>query len=119
MIKIKFNNEEILKEVTFSKTGNTITLTGITDENTSGFLTFRMNEDQLGDFSNYTTIYDKGENYITFSNDGSTISDIKNIDLPEEPVDNKTPTELEKINAQVMYTALMTDTLLEEEESDA
>lgn len=115
MIKIKFNNEEEFKEVTFSKAGNTVTLAEITDENTSGFLTFRMNEDQLGDFSNFTTIYDKGENYITFSNDGSTISDIENIKLQEEEtIDNKTPTELEKINAQVMYTALMTDTLLEE-----
>ena len=73
MIKIKFNNESIFKEVQFSRTENTVTLKGITEENTSGFTTWRMDgEIQLGDFSDFTTIYKVDGDSVSYSNDGST-----------------------------------------------
>lgn len=75
MIKIKFNDKEIYEEVEFSRTEHTATLKGITEENTSGFCTYRMSGEQLGDFGDFTTIYDKGENFIVFSNDGSVKPD--------------------------------------------
>lgn len=50
MIKIKFNNKTTFEEVGFSRTENTVTLKGIIEENTSGFLTYRMSGEQLGGF---------------------------------------------------------------------
>lgn len=72
MIKIKFNNENVFHEVEFSKNNNTVTLRGITEQNTSGFTTWRMDEKtQLGDFSDFTTVYKFNGDYVTYSNDGS------------------------------------------------
>ena len=72
MIKIKFNNKTTFEEVEFLRTENTVTLKGITEENTSGFTTWRIDgQTQLGDFSDFTTVYRKGENFIEYSNDGS------------------------------------------------
>ena len=71
MIKIKFNNDNIFHEVEFSRTEHTVTLRGITEKNISGFCTYRLNGQQLGDFSDYRTIYKQGDNYIEYSNDNS------------------------------------------------
>ena len=71
MIKIRFNNKAIFEDVEFLRTENTVTLKGITEENTSGFTTYRMNGEQLGDFSDFRTIYNIDGNSITYSNDGS------------------------------------------------
>ena len=74
MIKIKYNNQSNFEEVTFSKIGNLVSLKGAT-ENNSGFKTYRLSGEQLGDFSDYTTIYDKDEDFIVFSKDGSVKPD--------------------------------------------
>lgn len=72
MVKIKFNNEKEFREVGFSRTENTATLTGTTEENTSGFTTWRNDGvTQLGDFSDFTTVYKVDTDSITYSNDGS------------------------------------------------
>lgn len=71
MIKIKYNNSEIFHEVEFSRTEHTVTLKGITETNISGFCTYRMNGEQLGDFSDFKNIYNIDGNSITYSNDGS------------------------------------------------
>ena len=72
MIKIKFNNEKEFREVGFSRTANTVTLKDITEENTSGFTTWRNDGvTQLGDFSDFTTVYKVDTDSITYSNDGS------------------------------------------------
>ena len=72
MIKIKFNNENIFKEVEFSRTENTVTLKGVTEENTSGFTTWRMDgKTQLGDFSDFTTVFRVDGDSVSYSNDGS------------------------------------------------
>ena len=72
MIKIKFNNENIFKEAEFSRTENTVTLKGVTEENTSGFTTWRMDgKTQLGDFSDFTTVYKVDGDSVSYSNDGS------------------------------------------------
>lgn len=111
MIKIKFNNKDNFEEVEFSRNENFITLKGINEKNTSGFCTYRLSGEQLGDFSDFTTIYDKGDDYVMYSNDGSVKPEPQ--PLPDPP---QVPTQLDIIEAQVLYTALMTDTLLEEGE---
>lgn len=109
MIKIKYNNSTIFEEVTFAKIGNIISLKGAT-ENNSGFTTYRLSGEQLGDFSDYTTIYRLLDGEVQYSNDGSVYVDPI---IPEQPSAPQ-PTQLDRIEAQVLYTALMTDTLIEE-----
>ena len=70
MIKIKYNNSNIFEEVTFSKTDNIVSLKG-TKENNSGFKTYRLSGEQLGDFSDYTTTYRVLDDEVQYSNDGS------------------------------------------------
>lgn len=109
MIKIKYNNKNVFEEVTFSKINNIVTLKGAT-ENNSGFKTYRMSGDQLGDFSDYTTIYRVLDGEVQYSNDGSVYAEPTFSEQPSDPQ----PTQLDRIEAQVLYTALMTDTILEE-----
>ena len=72
MIKIKYNNSDTFIEANFSRSENTATLTGTTEENTSGFTTWRNDGvTQLGDFSDFTTVYKVDTDSITYSNDGS------------------------------------------------
>ena len=71
MIKIKFNNENIFHEVEFIKTDNRIILKGITEQNTSGFCTYKLSGEQLGDFSDFNTVYKVDGDSITYSNDSS------------------------------------------------
>lgn len=72
MIKVKFNNKNRLKDVEFSRAGNTVSIKGAVEENTSGFTTWRMDgKTQLGDFSDFTTVYKVDGDSITYSNDGS------------------------------------------------
>ena len=70
MIKIKYNNQENFEEVTFSKIGNIVSLKGAT-ENSSGFKTYRLTGEQLGDFSDFTTTYRLLDDEVQYSNDGS------------------------------------------------
>lgn len=70
MIKIKYNNSNKFEEVTFSKTDNIVSLKGAT-ENNSGFKTYRLSGEQLGDFSDYTTTYRVLNDEVQYSNDGS------------------------------------------------
>lgn len=71
MIKIKYNNSDTFYEVEFSRTNNTVTLKGITEPNTSGFKTYRLTGQQLGDFSDFNTIFKVENDSVTYSNDGS------------------------------------------------
>ena len=109
MIKIKYNNSNIFEEVTFSKIGNIISLKNATANN-SGFTTYRLSGEQLGDFSDYTTIYRVLDGEVQYSNDGIVYVEPQ---TPEQPSDPQ-PTQLDRIEAQVLYTALMTDTMIEE-----
>ena len=71
MIKIKYNNRNSFEEVTFYRDGNIVTMTP-TRPNTSGFTTWKLDGvTQLGDFSNFTTIYKVDGESVTYSNDGS------------------------------------------------
>ena len=81
MIKIKFNNEDKFREVEFSRTEHTVTLKGITEQNISGFCTYRLNEQQLGDFSEFNTVFKVGSNSVTYSNDNSVYEEPKNIEI--------------------------------------
>ena len=71
MIKIKYNNKNTFEEVSFYREGNIVTMTPTTP-NTSGFTTWKLDgEIQLGDFSDFTTIYKVDGESVTYSNDGS------------------------------------------------
>ena len=71
MIKIKYNNKNIFEDVNFTRNGNLVTMTP-TSPNTSGFTTWKLDgEIQLGDFSDFTTVYRVDGESVTYSNDGS------------------------------------------------
>ena len=71
MIKIKYNNKNTFEEVTFFRSNNLVTMTPTTP-NPSGFTTWKMDGvTQLGDFSDFTTVYKVEGNSVTYSNDGS------------------------------------------------
>ena len=71
MIKIRYNNKNTFEDVNFIRNGNLVTMTPTTP-NTSGFTTWRMDRTtQLGDFSDFTTVYKVEGDSVTYSNDGS------------------------------------------------
>lgn len=71
MIKIKYNNKNNFEEVSFSRLNNLVTMTPTTS-NTSGFTTWKLDaKTQLGDFSEFTTVYKVDGDSVTYSNDGS------------------------------------------------
>ena len=94
MIKIKYNNSNIFEEVIFSKVGNIVSLKG-TKENNTGFTTYRMSGEQLGDFSDYTTPYRILDDEVQYSNDGSVWVELEPYEsIPEERI-NALKRELE------------------------
>ena len=71
MISIKYNNRNSFEDVNFTRNGNLVTMTP-TSPNPSGFTTWKMNGvTQLGDFSDFTTVYKVDGDSVTYSNDGS------------------------------------------------
>ena len=71
MIKIKYNNRNSFEDVNFSRNGNLVTMTPTTP-NPSGFTTWKLDrKTQLGDFSDFTTVYKVDGESVTYSNDGS------------------------------------------------
>ena len=122
MIKIKFLDRDVFYPVSFTQDSAHVCTTigeGI-PQDTCGFQTFRMNGQPLGDRSDFTTIYRILDNGIQWSNDGSVWVDPPQPEpMPDpEPVAPQ-PTQLDRVEAQALYTALMTDTLLEDEEVEA
>ena len=119
MIKVLFNGSKKEYEVAFHKNSDHVcTLTGNKiPQSKKGFLTFRMSGEQLGDWSDYTTVYRILEDGVQFSNDGSVWTEPEPVELPDPEIVDAAPqpTQIDRIEAQVLYTALMTDTLLEEE----
>jgi hypothetical protein len=92
MIKIKFNGSDELLEAGFTRiSDHVVELYGVTKA-PSGFTTWRMDGvTQLGDFSDYTTIYRTLDNAVQLSDDGSVYVEPK----PGEPK----PTQEERIKA--------------------
>ena len=75
MIKIKYNNNKSFEEVSFSRNNNVVTVTPTTP-NTNGFTTWRIDGiTQLGDFSDFTTVYKVDGDSISYSNDGSVYAE--------------------------------------------
>ena len=71
MIRIKYNNRNTFEDVNFSRNGNLVTMSPTTP-NLSGFTTWKLDGNtQLGDFSDFTTVYKVEGNSVTYSNDGS------------------------------------------------
>ena len=94
MIKIKINASDEIREVTFSRhSEHVIELGGIADAPTTGFTTWRMDGvTQLGDFSDYTTVYRTLDNAVQLSDDGSVYVEPE-VPEPGEPK----PTQEERI----------------------
>lgn len=92
MIKVKFNNSAIFHDCEFSRlSDHVITLGECKVENTSGFTTYRMSGEQLGDFSDYTTIYRLMNDAVQYSNDGSVY-------IEPQPEPDPTPSLEERVN---------------------
>ena len=71
MISIKYNNRNTFEDVSFTRNGNLVTMSP-TAPNPSGFTTWKLDgETQLGDFSDFTTVYKVDGDSVTYSNDGS------------------------------------------------
>ena len=71
MIKVKYNNRNSFEDVNFSRNGNLVTMSPTTPH-TSGFTTWKLDgKTQLGDFSDFTTVYKVDGESVTYSNDGS------------------------------------------------
>lgn len=70
MILIKYNDSNTFNEVSFLRSNNLVTMSPTTP-NTSGFTTYKLSGEQLGDFSDFTTIYKVDGESVTYSNDGS------------------------------------------------
>ena len=90
MIKIKYNNSESMNDVVFSRVSpNVVELNGITEQNTSGFKTYKTNGvTNLGDFSDYKTIYRILDNAIQYSNNKSVYTQKTEISVNWNDVDN-------------------------------
>lgn len=72
MIKVKFNGHDEMLPVAFARAGeHIITLTGAVPAADVGFKTYRLSGEQLGDFSDYNTVYRVLDDGCQFSNDGS------------------------------------------------
>ena len=71
MISIKYNNRNAFEDVNFYRNGNLVTMFP-TSPNPSGFTTWKLDgKTQLGDFSDFTTVYRVDGESVTYSNDGS------------------------------------------------
>ena len=71
MIRIKYNNKKSFEEVSFLRNNNVVTITPTTP-NTNGFTTWRMDgKTQLGDFSDFNTVFKVDGDSVSYSNDGS------------------------------------------------
>ena len=71
MISIRYNNRNTFEDVNFTRNGNLVTMTPTTPH-TSGFTTWKLDrKTQLGDFSEFTTVYKVDRESVTYSNDGS------------------------------------------------
>ena len=95
MIKIKYNNRNDFEDVNFTRNGNLVTMSP-TAPNPNGFTTWKLDgKTQLGDFSEFTTVYKVDGESVTYSNDGSvyveppkpTEEELRRQDLQSEKAD--------------------------------
>ena len=83
MILIKYNDSNTFNEVSFLRSNNLVTMTPTTP-NPNGFTTWKLDgETQLGDFSDFTTVYRVDGESVTYSNDGSVYIE------PPEPTEEE------------------------------
>nr|DAI46172.1 MAG TPA: hypothetical protein [Caudoviricetes sp.] len=110
MIKIRFNNATAMNDVSFLRISNhVVELGGITDAPTTGFTTWRMDGvTQLGDFSDYTTVYCALGNAVQLSNDGSVYVEPE-VPEPEKPK----PTQEERIKTLEVQNETLLQCILE------
>lgn len=103
----------VTREVQFIRlSAHVVKLVGVDiPENKSGFFVSREHQNDEWDYSRFTTVYNSGEGWVAYSDDGSVYIELD--PFPElEPV-LPAPTQLDIFEAQLAYTAMMTGTLLE------
>lgn len=115
MIKVKFIGATAMNNVSFARVNNhVVELGGIADAPTTGFTTWRMDGvTQLGDFSDYTTVYRTLDNAVQLSDDGSVYVEPEVPDTPEPVEPQPTQEEKEKtlIKAQIQALSERNDFL--------
>lgn len=100
MIKIKYNGSDTFEEVNFSRNGNLITISP-TFPHYTGFTTWRLDgKTQLGDFSEFDTVYKSDGYAITYSNDGSVYKETSQ-PTEEELKRNKIESEINAIKQEL------------------
>ena len=67
MLRIKFNDSENAYNANFKRIGEDVQLFGNVPKNTSGFKVYRLNDNFLGDYSDYTVIVAELDNGLQFS----------------------------------------------------
>ncbi|MFR5787769.1 MAG: hypothetical protein ACLUHE_12200 [Christensenellales bacterium] len=102
MIKIKYNGADEFLEAGFTRINeHVIELGGIADAPTTGFTTWRMDGvTQLGDFSDYTTVYRTLDNAVQLSDDGSVYVEPE-VPEPGEPQPTQEEKEKTLMKAQI------------------
>lgn len=90
MIKVKFNGTNAFIDVAFQRTSShVVTLMGIVPAAETGFTTYRLGGEQLGDFSDYSTVYRILPYGCQYSNDGSVWHEPEPV--PPMPTPEPTP----------------------------
>lgn len=107
MIRIKYNNQSVYEKVAFERISEHIVALKGASENGSGFNTYKLSGEQLGDFSDYITTYRLLDGEVQYSNDGSTYVE------PEPVKPQPTQNEKEKtlIKAQIQALSERNDFL--------
>ena len=123
MILIQFEGYKTKHEVSYSNVSDHVCeLVGDFPHRKTGFITFSSRTgQQLGDRSEFRTVYREWDGGCQYSDDGSVwVEPVVPELLPFEPdpSDTSEPSQYDRIEAQALYTALMTDTLLEENEGE-
>lgn len=115
MIKVKFLDSNQGYYVKFRRVQNNVVKIigdGI-PKNTSGFKTYTENDVQLGDFSDYTTIYSIEADGIKFSNDGSVEpTKTVTIGIEWEDDDNIHKARPNQVNVSVSRNGVITKEIL-------
>lgn len=105
MINIRYNNRNSFEEVTFFRNENLVTMTPTTP-NPSGFTTWKLDGvTQLGDFSDFTTIYKVDGDSVTYSSNGSVYVEPPRPPKPTEEELRRQALQTEKANLEAWLSA--------------
>lgn len=96
MIKVKYNGTEEFLEGRFRRIADNVVRFDNAIANTNGFHTYTLDETELGDFSDYTTIYSQDEESVYYSNNGEVAPPPEIVPPEEEEIHIPTQDEIKK-----------------------